>query len=128
MQSKRLPKYFLAATMGCAASGAIAQSSITLYGTVDAGLQFRNRSANNAGSVTELMSGGISPSIWGLRGVETLGDGLKATFNLEGHFSSDTGTLTSGPGFTRKYSVGRQTSGSVLTGARSRWAASTAQP
>ncbi|MDE2203051.1 MAG: porin [Burkholderiaceae bacterium] len=100
MQSKHLRGVFLAATLGCAAGSALAQSSVTLYGTVDAGLQYRNRGADNAGSVTELHSGGISPSIWGLRGVEDLGGGLKATFNLEGHYSSDTGTLTTGPGFS----------------------------
>jgi len=100
MQNQRLRHYALAATLGCAASGAIAQSSVTIYGTVDAGLQYRNHSADNAGSLTEIHSGGISPSIWGLRGVEDLGNGLKATFNLEGHYSSDTGTLTTGPGFS----------------------------
>jgi predicted porin len=100
MQSKHLRGVFLAATLGCAAGSALAQSSVTLYGTVDAGLQYQNRGADNAGSVTELHSGGISPSIWGLRGVEDLGGGLKATFNLEGHYSSDTGTLTTGPGFS----------------------------
>lgn len=100
MQNPRLRNYALAATLGCAASAAMAQSSVTIYGTVDAGLQYRNRSASNSGSVTELMSGGISPSIWGLKGVENLGNGLKATFNLEGHYSSDTGTVTTGPGFS----------------------------
>ncbi|WER50942.1 porin [Cupriavidus sp. WKF15] len=77
----------------------MAQSSVTLYGVVDSGLQYRNKSADNAGSLTESRSGGISPSIWGIKGVEDLGSGLKASFNLQGHFSSDTGELTSGPGF-----------------------------
>lgn len=102
MQNKRFRQCALTAvatTLGCAASGAIAQSSVTIYGTVDAGLQYQNRSAAG-GSITELHSGGISPSIWGLKGVEDLGNGLKANFNLEGHFSSDTGTLTTGPGFS----------------------------
>lgn len=100
MQNKSLRRYAVAATLGCAASAAFAQSSVTIYGTIDAGVQYRNRSADNAGSLTEMHTGGISPSIWGLRGVEDLGHGLKATFNLEGHYSSDTGTLTSGPGFS----------------------------
>lgn len=99
MQRNDIQKYLSAAIMSCAASTAMAQSSVTLYGTVDSGLQFRNKSADNAGSLTELRSGGISPSIWGLKGVEDLGSGMKATFNLQGHFSSDTGQLTSGPGF-----------------------------
>lgn len=48
MQNTRLRPCVLtaiAAALGCAASGAIAQSSVTLYGTVDAGLQYQNRSA-----------------------------------------------------------------------------------
>ena len=100
MQSKHLRGAFLVASLGCAASGALAQSSVTIYGTIDTGLQYRNHSTDNTGSLTEMRSGGISPSIWGLKGVEDLGGGLKATLNLEGHYSSDTGTLTTGPGFS----------------------------
>ncbi len=102
MQNSRLRPGVLTAiatALGCAAGGAVAQSSVTIYGTVDAGLQYQNRSAAG-GSITEMHSGGISPSIWGLKGSEDLGSGLKANFNLEGHFSSDTGTLTTGPGFS----------------------------
>ena len=35
---------------------------------------------------------------WGLRGSEDLGGGLKANFNLEGQYGSDTGALGSSPG------------------------------
>lgn len=46
MQNKRVRQCALAAlatALGSAASGAIAQSSVTIYGTVDAGLQYQNR-------------------------------------------------------------------------------------
>ena len=52
MQNTRLRPCVLtaiAAALGCAASGAIAQSSVTLYGTVDAGLQYQYRSAAGGG-------------------------------------------------------------------------------
>ena len=70
---------------------AAAQSNVTMYGNLDLGVLTQNH-ANAAGnSLTTLANGGISPSIWGFRGSEDLGNGLKAFFNLEGHFSADTG-------------------------------------
>jgi len=69
---------------------AAAQSSVALYGNVDLGLLSRNH-APVGGSTTSMANGGISPSIWGMRGSEDLGNGLKANFNLEGHFAADTG-------------------------------------
>lgn len=87
-----------------------AQSSVTIYGTIDASIQTRNRDASGTGSQTELMTGGIRPSILGFRGTEDLGAGAKAFFNLESHYSSDSGALTSAPGtlqaFRRQANVG----------------------
>ncbi|CAN5515572.1 porin [soil metagenome] len=67
-----------------------AQSSVTIYGNVDIGVLTQNH-VPASGSSTTVANGGISPSIWGFRGSEDLGNGLKATFNLEGHFYADTG-------------------------------------
>ncbi len=69
---------------------AAAQSNVTLYGNVDLGVLVQNH-APGGGSTTSIANGGISPSIWGFRGSEDLGGGLKANFNLEGHFAADTG-------------------------------------
>jgi predicted porin len=102
---------------------AAAQSSVTIYGNVDVGLLTQNRSADTLanttddGRATTLANGGISPSIWGFRGVEDLGNGLKAVFNLEGHFSADTGV--SHPSlFRRQSNVGLSSAnfGTVLLG------------
>lgn len=80
-----------------------AQSNVTLYGNIDLGLLTQNNvTANDS---TELFNGGISPSIWGMRGSEDLGGGLKATFNLESHFSADTGAATN-RFFRRQANVG----------------------
>lgn len=69
---------------------ALAQSSVTLYGILDAGVaQVKNGSA---GSQTFLQTGAVSTSRFGLRGVEDLGGGLKAGFNLESQINPDTGT------------------------------------
>lgn len=70
---------------------AAAQSSVTVYGNVDVGVLTQNHPTIAGGSKTTMANGGISPSIWGFRGSEDLGGGLKANFNLEGHFAADTG-------------------------------------
>lgn len=76
-----------AATLSLVSSLAAAQSSVTVYGTVDLGVLTQNHAANK----TQVYNGGIAPSIWGFRGSEALGGGLKAHFNLEGHIAADTG-------------------------------------
>lgn len=96
-----------------------AQSSVTIYGTIDASVQTRNRDAGGTGRQTELMTGGIRPSILGFRGTEDLGAGAKAFFNLESHYSSDSGASTSAPGtlqaFRRQANVGVAGSWGSLT-------------
>lgn len=82
------------------AASSVAQSSVAIYGIIDAGIQTRNRAATVSDSLTEVRSGNLSPSIWGFKGREDLGSGLSAFFNLEGHFASDTGAQTNGPGFS----------------------------
>lgn len=89
----------LFATLACAAGAVEAQSSVTIYGTIDDGLLYQSRATTGTGSQFQIKTGGIHPSIWGFRGKEDLGGGMAATFNLEGHFSSNDGTMTVGPGF-----------------------------
>lgn len=87
---------------------ASAQSSVTIYGIVDVGLLTQNHTAdalgNDIGSSQAVASRGISPSIWGFKGTEDLGGGLKASFNLEADFSADTGAAI-GPMFRRQSNV-----------------------
>ncbi len=78
------------AALALVSSMASAQSTVTMYGNIDIGVLTQNN-APAGGSSTSIANGGISPSIWGFRGSEDLGDGLKASFNLEGHFYADTG-------------------------------------
>lgn len=73
------------AVLGAFAGAASAQSSVTLYGRVDLSL------ARNVGSDDLVMQNG-SGSRLGVRGVEDLGGGLKAFFNIEHRFNADTGT------------------------------------
>jgi general bacterial porin, GBP family len=85
-------KSLLALTvLGTVASAAHAQSSVTLYGLIDAGLTYTN---NQGGSHNvQATSGSVNGSRWGLRGAEDLGGGLKAIFTLENGFNIDTGKL-----------------------------------
>jgi len=88
------------AALGAFAGAAQAQSSVTLYGVVDANIEYVSHMSNStpatasatnpfpgtAHNVFRLTSGGLSGSRWGLRGVEDLGGGLKALFVLESGF------------------------------------------
>ncbi len=74
-----------------AAASAHAQSSVTLYGLVDAGIAYTNN-VGGSGRVA-LASGNISGSRFGLKGAEDLGGGLKAIFLLENGFSVNNGQL-----------------------------------
>lgn len=79
------------AALACMA-GAVQAQSVTLFGRVDAGIQYVSKTpGGDEGSLTTLHNGGILPSIWGMRGEEDLGGGLKAVFNLESDFDSSTG-------------------------------------
>jgi predicted porin len=74
------------------AAGAVhAQSSVTLFGAVDLGV----RMVRNDQTTYQLAQDGMGSSRLGFRGVEDLGDGLKASFWLEGALGPDTGTGTS---------------------------------
>lgn len=75
-------------------SAAHAQN-VQLYGLVDAGITRVSGLAQ--GSVTQLSSGIMEGSRWGLKGTEDLGGGYKAIFTLESRFEADTGSLSNRP-------------------------------
>ncbi len=72
-----------------AASGtSFAQSTVTLYGAVDAGwTQYKS----GATKVTGMGNSQLGSSLIGFRGEEDLGGGLKAIFKLEGGLANDSG-------------------------------------
>ena len=83
-------------------AGAHAQSSITVYGTLDTGI------AKVTGATAQVAK--RDNNKLGFRGVEDLGNGLKALFQLEIRFEPDTGTVESGsrPLFQGQSRVGLQ--------------------
>ncbi|VVD59578.1 porin [Pandoraea anhela] len=85
-----------------------AQSSVSLYGVLDAGVAyFRNSGGATPTTLTKFNSGNLSGSRWGIRGTDALGGGLSAVFQLENGFNLGTGTLGQGSReFGRKAVVG----------------------
>ncbi|MFM0238737.1 porin [Paraburkholderia phytofirmans] len=86
----------------CAISGVLAtsgsvhaQSSVTLYGLIDAGLMYTNNVSKSGshGALVQATSGNINGSRFGMRGAEDLGGGLKAIFVLENGFNVQNGKL-----------------------------------
>ncbi|NKI71542.1 porin [Collimonas pratensis] len=119
------------AVLGAIAGAAQAQTSVTIYGIVDTGIVYANKvsTANGGpngtssanGSKFSVNSGIIQGSRLGFKGVEDLGGGLKALFQLEAGFANDTGALQGDKGstnlFRRKSVVGLGGNfGSVLLG------------
>jgi predicted porin len=87
-------KTLVAALAATLAGGAYAQSSVTLYGVADAGVEYLSNAGPGGDNKFSLKSGNLSGSRWGLRGVEDLGGGLKGIFVLESGFAIDSGTST----------------------------------
>lgn len=78
------------------ASASYAQTGVTLYGVMDAGIEYANHQPNGGNSVVRMTPGNIAQSRFGLRGAEELGNGLKTLFVMESGFDSDTGKSTQG--------------------------------
>ena len=83
---------------------AFAQSSVTLYGTIDTGVRNQSKvqdptaATGTTGTLTSVTDGLRTTNRWGMTGSEDLGGGLKANFKLEGQYNSDTGDGPPGSG------------------------------
>ena len=92
---KKLTSIATAAAGLIAATGAMAQSTVTLYGLVDGGINYVSGLKN--GSSTALASGIMEGSRWGLKGNEDMGGGFKGLFTLESRVEIDTGANSNRP-------------------------------
>jgi len=99
------------------AGAAQAQSSVTLYGIVDAAVRWSDNEGVAKDSITRMVGGGMSQSRWGFRIDEDLGGGLRTVANLENRFTSDDGVQQNGVQWSQAW-VGIQSSsfGRVLLG------------
>lgn len=112
-------RYFSAMTVlagmisGGVVTDAYAQSNVTLYGIVDTGILYTSKTLNlatgqNAGHQFSMITGGMSSSLFGLKGTEDLGGGVKALFDLESGIDMTNGGLNDSNGnlFGRQAWVG----------------------
>ena len=79
------------AVLGAFAGAASAQSSVTLYGIVDVGIQYDDFKRGGASSRTAVDGGFQAGNRLGVRGSEALGGNLNAIFALEAGFTIDNG-------------------------------------
>ncbi len=80
--------------LGACSALAQAQSSVQIYGTVDAGLIKRTEQT--------LSIGKRANNTLGFKGTEDLGSGLKALFQLEIRYEPDAGTIEQGAGAVQR--------------------------
>lgn len=100
-----MKKSLIALAVLAASGAALAQSSVTIYGRLDASVGTID---TGSGSDSKLFSGGtagLTTPRLGFLGSEDLGGGMKATFKLEQRIDIDTGALQS-PSFKGESSVG----------------------
>ncbi|MDP3352059.1 MAG: porin [Hydrogenophaga sp.] len=88
-----MKKTLIALAAVAATSASFAQSTVTLSGTVDVGLEKRF-----SGDPMRMTPNRNGTSNWTLSGAEDLGGGLKAVFQISTSFNSDTGTVSSTDG------------------------------
>lgn len=69
------------------------QSGIILYGIVDAAVTTTDQGGPASAKQVSLSSGIMSGSLFGLQGKEELGGGMRAIFQLEASYESDTGAM-----------------------------------
>src|ERR1700676_2190745 len=103
-----MKKLAMAVTLSTLATAASAQSSVELYGILDSGILYQNKTSSAGHSGVSFLDGAWSPSIYGFRGSEDIGAGYKVIFNLQGGFSTGTGALGDSNGgiFGRAATVG----------------------
>lgn len=101
-----MKKLMMAAVVAHLASQAHAQSALTVFGTIDAGVGYIQ--STGAGHKLGLINSGSATSRLGFRGTEDLGGGLAVGFWLEGALNNDVGggaSQTTGFDFQRRATV-----------------------
>lgn len=87
-----MKKSLIALAVLATAGVASAQSSVTLFGIVDATLAVGNGSGVGSSDKTQITNSGYNSSRLGFRGTEDLGGGMSASFWLEATVNNDNGT------------------------------------
>lgn len=116
-----LKKFSMVSALLAATPLAWSQSSVQLYGIVDAAIRHTtNQGATGNSGLTQMIGGGMSQSRWGLNVAEDLGGGLRAIANVENRFGTDNGAVLGSQFFQQSWvgleskSFGRITLGRQL--------------
>jgi predicted porin len=100
-----MKKTLLLLTVALGSAAVHAQSSTTLYGTIDTGLVVEGGGPKGWG--VNMSSGIQDTDRWGIAGSEDIGNGVKVIFKLEEGFLSNNGTTSvAGDAFNRGAYVG----------------------
>lgn len=86
-----------------AAGQAYAQSSVTLYGIVDVGIQYLTNADAAGHNQVSMASGSYLPSRFGFVGREDLGGGYAAIFRLENGFNLSNGQVATPTSFFNRF-------------------------
>jgi predicted porin len=86
-----MKKTLIALAVLTVSATSFAQSTVTLFGVVDAAYASGSGSVSNK---TQLKNSGYNSSRFGVRGTEDLGGGLSASFHLEAGVNNDDGTAS----------------------------------
>jgi predicted porin len=88
---KKAARFLFYAASACAGGAADAQVSVTPYGTIDNAMEYQN---GGAGSVTRAVSSALFATVYGFKGSENLGSGVRINFQLEDGFDATTGAAS----------------------------------
>lgn len=97
-----MKKIVIASLVAATFSTAALAQQVTVYGIMDQAV--RSTSPKTGASTTSVVSGSFATSRIGVRGEEDLGNGLKASFILEGRLDGNDGTVGAGDDFFNRES------------------------
>ncbi|MFM8796763.1 MAG: porin, partial [Betaproteobacteria bacterium] len=105
-----MKKTLVALAALAASTAAFAQSapasSVTLYGRLDGAVVNVDKANASNQSLTGVGDSTLASSIWGMRGSENLGGGMRGVFNVEGDVSVANGNFNAAGLFRRAANVG----------------------
>jgi predicted porin len=100
-----MKKHLIAAAVAAAVAAPAMAQNVSLYGALDASVQLLGK-ANGSANRTAFVDSAIVSSVWGLKGTEDLGGGLRAIFDLQGDVQTNNGGLNQNGIFRRQANVG----------------------
>jgi len=101
-----MKKHLIAAAVAAAVAAPAMAQNVTISGALDASvvaIQKANAAGNN---VSGFVDSAIVSSVWGLKGSEDLGGGLRAIFDLQGDVQTNNGGMNQNGIFRRQANVG----------------------